>query len=865
MLRLRKLFGPLPVRFEAKGAIAARTPAKIAGAADASPVVDQVVLAEGGEHFAAGRFAEALVSVDKALATTPKAPELLFARGSVLFGWRRYHEALACYRQAAEAGLDHVDLDLQTGWSCVYTAKLEEAESHFRKAVAAESDSMTAYVALANVLEMRGKLAANAEEIGHGLTRWQDDYDAVILLAVCRLYQEDRDGGIAAFRRAISIDPERSRAWSNLGAALDWSREFPAAMAAFERAFELESLQGTSGNSFINLATGLREQGRRSEALELLRRTLAKNPDVNGHWLYSVILLETGAFDEGWPQHEFRWLQEPLLSRRWSIKRPRWSGQDLENKTILLHAEQGFGDTIQFIRYAPTLKALGARVLFDSFKGFEEISRDFDGVDEVLVEGGSIPQFDYHIPLLSLARVFRTDRTSAPANIPYLKVRPDYAEKWSSRIPDSGKLKVGLVWAGNPKHRRDKQRSIPLSMLKPLSDVGGVQLFGLQKGPSVESDVAASGMDLVNLDSHLRDFCDTAAAIDLLDLVISVDTSVAHLAGALGKPVWLMLPTPPDWRWLLEGRETMWYPTMRLFRQEEPHQWGLVVEQIAQSLRELALARRTDQGDKRKDAARVVSRSANDSLAAVPPTLSHPHEGLSAVEETRYGIVQFFPGSGSCADSLEHYGEYRQLELDLIGRFIKPGSWILHVGAGIGLDSLFLAGAAGDGGHVLVYEADPLVHQLARQNLAANRVRNVTLLQRRMGAEMTKSSSSGRTQGAGADDGDTIDGLRLARLDWIKIDLPEFAQRVLEGAGESLWRFRPWIFTATKGEPDLQAFVQSTRDFGYQSWRVKTPMFNPQNYNCRSDDILLDKFATGVLSIPEEIDMDIQLEGASLL
>ena len=861
MLRLRKLFGQSsraerPQASVEDGSTSAREPKSVTCTPTAP---DPIILAEGSEHFMAGRFAESLAAVDKALAVSPGTPELLFARGSSLFGWRRYYEALVCYRQASEAGLDHIDLDLQLGWSYVHVGNLDEAEKYFRKAVAADPESMSAYVAFANVLEMRGKLAANPEEIAQGLSRWNDNYDAVILLAACRLYQEDRDGGIAAFRRAISIDPKRPRAWSNLGAALDWRYALPEAMAALEHALALETSNGLSADSFLNLATALREQGRRREAFDLLRGTLVKNPDVNGHWLYSVLLLETGEFDEGWKQHEFRWLQEPLLSRRWSIRRPLWSGQDLKGKTILLHAEQGFGDTIQFIRYAPSLKALGARVLFDSFKGFEEISRDFYGVDEVLVEGGPIPQFDFHIPLLSLARVFGSDKVSASADIPYLNIRPDYAQKWSSRIPQSEKLKVGLVWAGNPKHRRDKQRSIPLSMLKSLNDVAGIQLFALQKGSGVEADVAASGLDLINLESHLHDFCDTAAAIDRLDLVISVDTSVAHLAGALGKPVWLMLPTPPDWRWLLEGQKTGWYPTMRLFRQEEPNQWGSVVHQVGRSLQEHVTTRWNDESVGR----RVARNSASPLIPQPAPASQRPYSGLSAVTETLHGIVQYVPGSGLSANSLEYYGEYRQLQLEIIGRFVKPGSWIVQVGAGIGLDALFLASAVGETGHLLAYEPDSLLHQIARQNLAANRVRNVTLLQRRVG--FASANQSQRDHPGGAVPSDTIDGLCLPRLDWIKIETRASAECLLEGAAESLWRFRPWIFTSTDEGADLQHLAQLMKDLSYQSWRLKTPLFNPENYNRRSDNIFPDEFALGVLSIPEEIDMDISLDGCTAL
>ncbi|HEV2170938.1 MAG TPA: tetratricopeptide repeat protein, partial [Candidatus Binatus sp.] len=521
-------------------------------------------IAEGAALFSEARFAEALAVTDRALEKSPRYPDLLFARGSVLFGWGRHVEAYESYRRAAGAGLDHPDLDMQLGWSCVSVGRLDDAEVHFRKGVAAAPDSLTAYVALVNVLEMRGTLASCASEMASGLSRWPDDYDAMNFLGGCKLHQADREGAIEAFRRATVIDPARPRAWINLGTALDWATSLPEALAAFERAYELEAADGITGDSFVNLAVALREQGRRAEAVDLLRRSLARNPDVKGHVLYSMILLEMGWFEEGWLQHEFRWLKEPLRSIRWTIRRPQWSGQDLQGKTIVLHAEQGFGDAIQFIRYAPMLKSMGARVLFDPFRGFDAISTSFDGLDEVLRDG-NMPDFDFHLPLLSLPRVFGADATSIPSRIPYLRTQPTYLDKWLPRIVAPGKVKVGIVWAGNPKHPRDYQRSVPVSMLASLRSVEGVQFYSLQKGPIS----LASPLDVVDLGPELDDYCDTAAIVSMLDLVISVDTSVAHLAGALGKLVWLMVPTPPDWRWLLEGERTAWYPTMLLFRQKE--------------------------------------------------------------------------------------------------------------------------------------------------------------------------------------------------------------------------------------------------------------------------------------------------------
>jgi hypothetical protein len=300
---------------------------------------------------------------------------------------------------------------------------------------------------------------------------------------------------------------------------------------------------------------------------------------------------------------------------------------------------------------------------------------------------------------------------------------------------------------------------------------------------------------------------------------------------------------------------------MRLFRQREGRNWESVVEELTKALFERV-----------KSALRVpieplhgATVRAPDGAANVTPALPlqpSPAPALSAVCESRYGIVQHFP-NGPLAASLIYYGEYRQLELELIGRFLKPGSWVLQVGAGVGVDTLFLAAGVGEAGHVLAYESDPLLHQLARQNLAANRVRNVTLLRRQVGSGGAPGTEGGANGGAAGVGADSVDSLRLARLDWIKMDSPSAGERVLAGAGDALWRFRPWIFMSVDEDASLASFLQLTGDFGYRSWRVKTPLFHPTNYACRSDDIFAGQFAFGVLCIPEEIDMDVTLEGCT--
>lgn len=818
----------------------------------------------GGALFAEGRFAEALACTEAALERNPDLLDLMFARGSVLFGWGRFREALDAYAAAERAGLNHPELDTNMAWAHVSMGQFAEAERRFRKAIAVLPDAVKPWIGLANAYEVSGVLGDHADVIENALGRWPDDYDASVFIGGCRLTRGDRDGAVAAFRRAIAIDPTRSRAWHNLGSSLDWRSHLPEAINALERAHALECEHGINGAAFVNLAMAKREDRKWPEAFALLREGLARNPDINGHWLYSAMLLEMGQFDEGWIQHEFRWLKEPLRSVRWTIRRSQWCGQDISGKRVVLHAEQGLGDVFQFIRYAPHLKSLGATVLFDSFKGFKEIGNCFDGVDEVLADG-KMPEFDFHLPLISLPRVFGTNARTVPLGIPYLTVPEGARAKWHDRFSSASELKVGLAWGGNPKHLRDYQRSIQAGMLRPLCNVKGTRFYSLQKGPQASEPEVAS-LDLVDLGPELVDYCDTAAVLAELDLVISVDTSVAHAAGALGRPVWVLLPTPPDWRWLLEGDSSAWYPTMRLFRQHTRNEWEPVIRDVATALQELVASNHRDL----LDLGRLSQAAAVSGGPAIAPRNGAAEltgewiPKLTRVTEARYGIMQYLPDGSESAVSLPYFGEYRHQELALIGKFLAPGKWVLDAGAGIGLTTLCFAQAVGDSGHVLAFEPDALLYQIARQNVAANGARGVTLLQRTLGPEWKRHPDRMSSKGNRASD-DSIDGLRLSRLDWVRIGDQLDALNVLTGARATIWKFRPWIFVSDAGNGTIQASWTILRDYGYQLLNFSAPLYNPDNYNRRDKDIFENRHAQGTLCIPEEIGVDVELDFCTVI
>jgi tetratricopeptide (TPR) repeat protein len=817
------------------------------------------LIADAGSHAAAGRYGAALALISRALAVAPDDQELLLARASTFYTWGRLREARDSCLRVEALGLRSASLYAILGWSCLALGKLDDAETAMRKAVAIEPGAWEPHCNLALVLQAQKRLGDAAAVYERALELNADNMQCLINLAVCRVDQGNAVAGEAQVRRAITIDGERARAWANLGVALARQDRYEDAFHAFERAERLEEETGEAVENFVNFALHVREANRTREALDLYEKNLVAHPSLAGHNDYAFALLTAGRLPEGWHHYEFRWINEPLLSLRPDFPRPVWAGQDLRGKTILLRAEQGFGDFVQFVRYAPAVKALGATVLMQVRTGLEQLARGFPGVDRILDRDDPLPEFDFYINLPSLPRAFGTDIASIPADIPYLRTEPERVERWAKRLGARDALRVGLAWAGSPTHTRDRYRSVPLRMLSPLWDLEGVQFVLLQKGAAeAEVEKLPAELDFVHLGPELEDFCDTAAVISELDLVLCVDTAVAHLAGALGKPVWLMLPQPADFRWL-EGREdSPWYPTLRLFRQSRRDHWEEVVERVKAALQERLrgeVAETRAQGD-----SLAVPRPMLRPPAVVRPGIPAGHRpGFSAVAETRVGILQYLPDEARVGESLGWYGEYLQPQLDLLARLIRPGATVLEADAGIGAHAVFLGKALGVAGHLFLYEPRPVVQRILRQNLGANRVMNVTLMRRALGRPSAGEVATTGEAGSPVVT-ETLDELQLERLDWLKINDGTLAFEVLDGATDTLWRLRPLLFIATTDEPALTELARRAQAFSYRCWRMETALFNPQNFNRRDTDIFSGRTALALLAIPEEIDADIALD-----
>ena len=799
-------------------------------------------------HNAAGRYAASLAIAAHALGKLRNDPELLLARASTLFAWGRVRDARNEFLRAEESGARQPYRLSEMGMACLYVGDFSGAEARLRELTIAEPKAPEGHFGLGIVLQAQRRVVEAVVSYERALELYPGFVDCLVHLAACRLAEHDLGGAEALLRRAIAAGSDRPDIWSQLGGVIGRQDRDRDALEAFRCAARFEVLHGENIDSFINLAINARDAGRTPEALELYENNLAQRPSVDGHFSYAVALLTAGRMSEGWRHFGFRWLREPSLSFRPRVGRPVWEGQVLRGRTILLRAEQGAGDTIQFIRYAPRLKALGATVRVGVFMGLEDLVRGAEGVDQVLGAKDSVPDFDFYAHMMSLPLVFGTNLDSIPAEVPYLHPEPTQCVRWEQKLQSNAQLTVGIVWAGSPAHTRDRYRSLSLRELARLGEVSGVRWVSLQKGePAEELKAPPPGLELVDLGPELEDFADTAAVISQLDLVLCVDTAVAHLAGALGKPVWVLLPSPADWRWL-EGREdSPWYPTMRLFRQSRRGEWAEVIERV-----KVALQERLREGAVATVASAPRAPPALPVLPAVAiPSRAPGHRpGFGAVAECRYGILQYLPDEAWVGDSLGWYGEYLQPQLELLARLIRPGATVLEAAAGVGEHALFLAAAVGEAGHVFLYESRPVVKRILQQNLGANRVRNVTLMRRRLDAI-----------GEAADrDAETLDELQLERLDWLKINAGAVASDVLEGGTQTLWRLRPLLWVAAADEPALSALASRVKALSYRCWRMETKLFNPHNFNRRDTDIFADRSALALLAIPEEIDVDVALE-----
>jgi Flp pilus assembly protein TadD len=395
------------------------------------------------------------------------------------------------------------------------------------------------------------------------------------------------DEAVASYQQALRLNPDYAEGHHNLGVALMEQGKLDEAVASYQQALRLNP---NYVKAHHNLAAALHQLGRLDEALASYEQVLARDPrQADAHFNRSLIWLLRGEWERGWPEYEWRWQRTGGVPR--SFRQPLWDGSPLEGKTILLHGEQGLGDTLHFIRYAPLVKERGGTVLVECPGALVPLLSRCAGVDRLLARGAALPDFEVQAALLSLPGILGTTVATVPANVPYLSADAELLDRWQRELGRYPGFRIGLAWHGNPRHRA-AERDILLRQFAPLARLPGVRLFSLQKGPGSEQlrDLP-EGLSVVDFGDRLDEssgaFMDTAAIMKHLDLVVTSDTAVAHLAGGLGVPVWVGLPRVAEWRWLLDREDSPWYPTMRLFRQTRRGDWSDVLERIAREAEKL--------------------------------------------------------------------------------------------------------------------------------------------------------------------------------------------------------------------------------------------------------------------------------------
>ena len=407
--------------------------------------------------------------------------------------------------------------------------------------------------------------------------------DALHLLGVIDHQLGRYKDAIINIKKAIQLNGNNAVFFTNLGMAYDALEKEEESAQNFKKALEIDPNHKNAHLAYYNLGVYYAGKGNILKALEFYKGAVALNKDFfEARWNMGLILLLLGRFKEGWEEYEYRFKKKsPTDSRVFS--KPKWGVASLKGKKILVLSEQGFGDSIHFIRYLPLIKEKGAYVILECKKEVRGLFENFPGIDEFVDKGinsSSSIAFDFYVHLMSLPGLFNTDINNIPNKIPYLKADPKLVEKFKEQFTGNN-FKVGIVWAGNPHQENDKNRSTKFERFKVLEEIPGVLLYSLQKG---EASRQLDDSIVMNMADQINCFSDTAAIIENLDLIISVDTSVAHLAGAMGKPIWTLLTFMPDWRYLLDREDSPWYSSMKLFRQPKSGDWDYVFNEVRKQL-----------------------------------------------------------------------------------------------------------------------------------------------------------------------------------------------------------------------------------------------------------------------------------------
>ncbi|HMD86993.1 MAG TPA: tetratricopeptide repeat protein [Terriglobia bacterium] len=523
----------------------------------------------------------AQASIQPHSATLADDPDTLTSRACSYLAEGKIQLAIGCFRQVVELRPASAEAYQHLGEAQERLGDLQAAANSYQRAVTLKPGAPDLYCHLARVLYQGGALQPAVELYQRALALDPNRYEIYNDLGLVLTNLGNFGAAVDAFRRSLKLNPRSAKTIASLGYFFECKGDLISAAEAYRDAIKLDSQLVAAYADLGFVLYGLGELAEATDCFHRLRRLRPDSAEATAN--LGIIHLLQGDLSAGWAEYESRGKVGVGDDRR--LVQRRWKGEPLGGERILLYAEQGFGDTLQFVRYVPLVTARGGQVVLEVQPELRRLLSGTEGAVHVMSRGETLPEFTWQCPLLSLPLAFGTGLNTIPARVPYVYPDPARVEAWQQRLAGNTR-RIGLAWGGNPSHHRDRLRSIPLDQFVPLMNVAGTTFYSLQFGPGSEQvKRLPPDVRLIDLGEELRDFAETAAIVSHLDLVITIDSSLAHLAGAMGKPVWILLNKGCDWRWFLEREDSPWYPTARLFRQTTAGGWQEVVNRIELELR----------------------------------------------------------------------------------------------------------------------------------------------------------------------------------------------------------------------------------------------------------------------------------------
>lgn len=793
------------------------------------------------------QFEAAIAHHQRSVELMPDNAKAHYNLAIALYENNQVDEAIQAYQQAIAFMPNYANAHHNLGMALYRQGKATEAIEHYQQAVDLEPSHTSARNSLGVALYQQGKLDEAIEQYRQAIAVMPNYLSAHDNLGIALKQQHKLEEAATHFRTAIAINPGYSNAYINLGNTMRELGDYHQAIAYCQEAIRLQPDNADAHNTYGCVFVDL---GRLDDAIACYETAIQKRPDfADAHLNLGIILLQVGNFQRGFTEYHWRWQTQQCPDLRYT--HALWKGESLIGKIILLTAEQGFGDTIQFARYATLIAQRGGKVVIACQKPLIRLLATVPGVSNCVDRDQENVETHVHAPLMELPCILGTTLETIPATVPY--VFPPANASIQLTAPTNTRLKMGFVWSTNPNNSTSGKRSCAVSHFLTLLEIPDIALYSLQKEASEADRTLLQGCDRVyDLQDQLSDFADTAAAITQLDLVITVDTAVAHLAGALGKPTWILLAHIPDWRWLMEREDNPWYPTMRLFRQPQPGDWADVFAQVKVAL-QTELTHPSPPLSPLLSAASTPPLLHSFTPSPLPPSTppipapALPLTGFNRIKQCRHGFFLHNMNDFTVGRSLDLYGEWSEAEINLYKSLIQLGNTVVEVGANIGAHTVFLAKTVGLQGKVFAIEPQRIQFQTLCANLALNGISNTYSYQIALSktsgliplATISKRVASSFNHQNEQIQSATLDSFGIPHCRFIKIDVGEMLEPVLQGASQTLHQCQPIVYIVSD-RPLPAAPLSTLTAQEYDLYTYQPALYNSANFFQNSRNVFGD-------------------------